>query len=265
MKKSTSSTEYFASIEDKDQLAAEMTEKIRVWRDWITERGMVALWTKKLENYYGRSANGNTSQAVTSGGAEGELNLIKVNDLHNLIQNQLVMVTSQRPAGMARAVNSDTTSLKASRIGTAIAEYYMSQNGFESKFVSTTELALLCDESFVDLFWDKAAGDPIAVDPETNMPEMSGDCILRIHAPWNVSRDPGLTIEQQKWYILSFRINKFDAAASYPKFADQIIAAADDNLPELPFNVIPDGSDSTMRIYSFMIEQAQSQKGAIRS
>jgi hypothetical protein len=245
MKKSTSSTEYFASIEDKDQLAAEMTEKIRVWRDWITERGMVALWTKKLENYYGRSANGNTSQAVTSGGAEGELNLIKVNDLHNLIQNQLVMVTSQRPAGMARAVNSDTTSLKASRIGTAIAEYYMSQNGFESKFVSTTELALLCDESFVDLFWDKAAGDPIAVDPETNMPEMSGDCILRIHAPWNVSRDPGLTIEQQKWYILSFRINKFDAAASYPKFADQIIAAADDNLPELPFNVIPDGSDST--------------------
>jgi hypothetical protein len=244
LKTTTASTEYFASIEDHDQLASEMTEKIRVWREWIEGRGLISLWTKKLTNYYGISANGNSSQSITAGGAEGELNLIKVNDLHNLIQNQLVMVTSQRPAGVARAVNSDTTSLKASRIGTAIAEYYMSQGNFESKFVSATEIALLCDESFIDLFWDKAAGDPIAVDHETGMPEMSGDCVLRTHAPWNVARDPGLTIEQQKWYILSFKINKFDAAASYPKFSDSIISESTDGLPELAFNNIPDGSDS---------------------
>jgi hypothetical protein len=250
MKKSTSSTEYFASIEDKDQLAAQMTEKSAFVRDWITESRYGFALDQEVRNYYGRSANGNTSQGITSGGAEGELNLIKVNDLHNLIQNQLVMVTSQRPAGIARAVNSDTTSLKASRIGTAIAEYYMSQSGFESKFVSATEMALLCDESFVDLFWDKTSGDPIAVDPETGMPEMSGDCIMRTHAPWNVARDPGLTIEQQKWYILSFKVNKFDAAATYSKFAEAIIGSEDDDLPELTFNTVPDGSDS---IYAHLL------------
>src|SRR4051812_13971368 len=121
--KNAASTEYFASIEDPEKLAPAMTEKIRVFRNYITERGLVSLWRKKVQNYYGISANGNTSQGITSGGSEGELNLIKVNDLHNLVQNQLVMVTSQRPAGVARSVNSDTSSLKSSRIGTAIAEY----------------------------------------------------------------------------------------------------------------------------------------------
>jgi hypothetical protein len=238
------SQEYFASIEDPVRLASEMQEKVRIWRQWASNGGLMNLWQKKLKNYYGISAGGNSSQSVNQGGSQGELSLIKVNDLHNLIQNQLVMVTSQRPAGQARAVNSDTASLKAARIGTAIAEYYMSQVGFESKFVTVTETALLCDEGYIDLFWDKSAGDPIAVDPESGKPEMSGECILRTHAPWNVSRDPGLPIEQQKWVILSYRGNKYDLAASYPKFQEQILSCSENKIPSIPMESIPDGSDS---------------------
>lgn len=246
----TNSMEYFASIEDPIRLASEMQNKIRIWREWASTRGLMMLWEKKLRNYYGTSMGGNSSQAVTQGGSEGELAMIKINDLHQLIQEQLVIVTSQRPAGQARAINSDTSSLKDCKIGTAIAEYYMSQAGFEVKFVTAAETALLCDEGYVELFWNKEAGDPIAVDPETGKPEMSGDCVLRTHAPWNVARDPGLSLEQQKWNILSFRVNKFDAAATYPKFSEQILACQDDNLPEIPMNGIPDGSDS---IYAHLL------------
>jgi hypothetical protein len=242
--KTTRSSEYFAALTDPIQLADEMQEKIRVWREWCGQHGLMGLWQKKLKNYYGVSAAGHTSQAVRSGGTQGELSMIKVNDLRNLIQNQLVMVTSQRPAGIARAVNADVTSLKASRIGTAIAEYYMNQLGFETRFVTATEIALLCDEAYIDLFWDKAAGDPIAVDFETGRPEMSGDCMLRTHAPWNVARDPGLTVEQQRWNIISYRMNKWDAAASYPRFRDSILSEEQSNFPELPMEDIPDGSDT---------------------
>jgi hypothetical protein len=248
--KTTKSTEYFAAIEDTDQLAVQMTEKIRIWRDWCSARGLTNLWEKKIGNYYGASASGNSSQSITSGGAEGELSLIKVNDLHNLIQNQLIIVTSQRPAGIARAANTDSASMKSARIGSAIAEHYMSQKGFETEFVSATEIALLCDESFIDLFWDKSDGDAIAVDPETGSPEMSGDAVLRVHAPWNVTRDPGQTIKQQKWHILSYKVNKFDAAATYSRFSDDILACEDDDLPELDLNEIPDGSDS---IYAHLL------------
>lgn len=240
----TTNLEYFAATEDLSKLANSMKEKIRLWREWCTERGLISLWRKKLQNYYGISQGGNSSQAVTPGGSEGELSMIKVNDLRSLIQEQLVIVTSQRPAGQARAINSDTQSLKAAKIGTGIAEYYMSQVGFEAKFVNVTEIALLCDEGYLDLYWDKNAGDPIAVDPDTKTPVMSGDCVLRTHCPWNVSRDPGLPVEQQKWHILSYRGNRFDFAAAFPKFAEKIIASQDNGLPEIAMNNIPDGSDS---------------------
>lgn len=236
------SEEYFAAIDDPVELAEEMKNKIEVWREYCDSQGYTALWQKKLSNYYGFSQNGNSSQRVNEGGTEGELSLIKVNDLHNLVQNQLVMVTSQRPAGIARATNIDTQSLKAARIGSAIAEFYMSQAGFETKFVQATEIALLCDEGFIDLFWDKKKGKEIAYDPESGVIR-EGDCILRTHGPWNVARDPGLTVEQNKWHIITFKENKFDIVASYPKFREQILASAD-NLPAVPMDTIPEGSDA---------------------
>ncbi len=220
-----------------------MLDKIRQWREYATSAGLISLWEKKLSNYYGNARGGNTSKAVTKGGSEGELSMIKINDLHSLLQDQLVIVTSQRPAGVAKAINSDSKSLKAARIGTAVSEYYMTEGGFEEKFVSCAEAALLCDEAYVDLFWDKGAGDPVGMDPETQMPEMSGDAILRNHCTWNVARDPGATVEQNRWYILSYRINKFDAAAMYPKFHDMIINTSEDDLPNVPMNYIPEGSD----------------------
>lgn len=236
--------EYFAAVRDPDELANRMNCKIRDWREWCFSRGIMGLWEKKLKNYYGVSFSGNTSMGVTRGGSEGELSLIKVNDLHNLIQNQLVIVTGQRPAGIAKAINSDTDSLKSARIGTAIAEYYMSQLDFEKKFVSAAEVALLCDESFVELYWDKNAGDPIAVDPETMQPEMSGDCIMRVHSSWNVTRDTGISIPYQSWNIVTYKENKYDVATAFPKFRDHILTCKNDDLPTIDFDPIPDGSDA---------------------
>ncbi len=234
---------YFASIEDPIELASAMKDKISTWRGWIASKGLVDLWQRKLKNYYGMSDNGNSSQNVNQGGSQGELSLIKVNDFRNLLQQQLVLVTAQRPAGIAKAINSDSQSIKASQIGTAITEYYLGQNGFETQFVASTEGALVCDEYFIDCLWDKDAGEPIAVDPDTGLVEMAGDAKIRIHAPWNVARDPGAPIASQRWYIISFRENKFDLAAKYPKFAEQIINCKDDGLQEIPMNVLPDDTD----------------------
>ncbi len=248
----TGSEIYFAAIpkDNPTLLAAEMQSKITEFRKYCASNGLMGLWEKKLVNYYGTSAGGNSSQAVTQGGSQGELSLIKVNDLHNLIQNQLVIVTSQRPAGIARAENSDTECLKASRIGTAVAEFYMTEMGFEQKFLTVTEAALLCDEAYLDLFWDKDAGDEIATDPDTGEILRSGDLKLRTYCAWNACRDMGLPIADQHWNILTSKGNKYDYAAKYPKFAQQILACGQDNLPSVPFDTIPDGSDA---IYSHLL------------
>lgn len=233
----------FAEAEDPIELAQGMLDKIRQWRRHGSGSGLFYLWEKKICNYYGNSLTGNTSKAVTKGGSQGELDMIKINDLHSLLQDQLVIVTSQRPAGIAKAINTDTKNLKSAKIGTAIAEFYMVDSNFEQKFVNCAETALLCDEAFLDLFWDKTAGEAIGIDPETGIYEMSGDAVLRNHSPWNVTRDPGAPVEKQKWKIITYKENKFDAAAKYKKFRDKIILAQDDDLPSIPLNYIPDGSD----------------------
>ncbi len=242
-RKSARSMEYFASIQDPDKLAQEMIVKISEWRAYCRNRGLTSLWGKKLTNYYGFSNNGNTSQGVAKGGSEGELSLMKVNDLHNLVQNQLVIVTSQRPSGVARAINSNTDSLRSARIGSAIAEYYQVQNGMEKKFVNTALTAILLDEAYMDLFWDKTAGDPISADLETDKPVMSGDVVARTHCGWNVARDTGCKIEAQRWHIISYKQNRFDAAETYPKFREEILSASDGTVPTISLNNIPEGSD----------------------
>jgi hypothetical protein len=235
---------YFAAVTDPRQLAAGMQEKVTQYRNWCNDRGLVENWRKKLSNYYGISAGGNSSHAVTSGGSEGELSMVKVNDLHNLIQNQLVLVTGQRPAGIARAINSDSSSLKNARIGTAVAEHYMTSVGFEQKFVNAAEAALLVDEAYTLLGWDKDGGDPIAVDPETRKPEMSGDLTLSVHCPWNVARDPGMPVGLNTWNIVTFPMNRFDAAAKYPRFRNEILMCGEDTLGDLRLDVIPPSSDA---------------------
>lgn len=236
--------EHFGTIPQGDQhLADYMGQKIDEWRTWAGSKGLMSLWTKKLKNYYGISAEGNTSQAVTAGGSQGELALIKINDLRPLLQEQLVTITSQRPAGRAMAVNSDPEAIKSARIGSAVAEYYMVQNGLEAKFVQAAERAILCDEAWVDLFWDKLAGEVIAVD-EANMPIRAGDLLMRVHSPWFVARDPGANEESvMKWLIITMKGNKFDLAAMYPGQAQAILNCKDDNSPNVPMDYIPDGSD----------------------
>lgn len=235
---------YFAAVEDPKELAAGIQQKITEYRNWCKSTGLVGLWKKKISNYYGASLGGNTSQAVTSGGSEGELSMIKVNDLHNLIQNQLVLVTGQRPAGIARAINSDSSSLKDARIGTAVAEHYMASVGWEQKFVNAAEAALLVDEAYTLLGWDKDDGDPIAVDHMTGKPEMSGDLVLSIHCPWNVGRDPGMKVEANTWNTVSFKMNRFDAAAKFSKFKDEILMCGDDTMGNMGLDVTPPSSDA---------------------
>ena len=236
--------EYFAAAEDPNELAAGMSQKITEWRTWYASRGLNQLQTKKLKNYYGISQGGNTSMAVTRGGSEGELSLVKVNDLRNLIQHQLVIITSQRPAGIAKAINSDSKALQASRVGTAVAEFYMTQVGFEARYVEAAEIALVCDESFVEGVWDTSMGEVVGMDPVTGEVMNAGDGMINVHCPWFVARDPGFKVATQKWYIITKKANRFDRAKQYPKYATHILSCANDELPEVPMDYIPDGSDA---------------------
>lgn len=234
----------FLSEKDPVKYVDACLEKITTWRDYCSSRGLNDLWERKLGAYYGLSEDSYSSQRVISSGTQGELSNIKINDMRSLVQNQLVVVTSARPTGIAKAINSDPKSLKNSRIATALAEYYQTEQGFEQKFVDACEVALIVDECFQELYWDKDAGDPVRPEVDENgeiiaqkKPVMTGDARLRIHCPWNVARDPDMRSEDQKWHILSILCNRFELAAAYPQFSEQILKAAQDNASQLKLQV----------------------------
>lgn len=232
--------EYFASITDPKKYVDACHEKIKQWRDYYKSKGLAGLHRDKLANYYGTSGDGAySSQTAQSDGTEGELTNIKVNDLHKLVSDQVIIVTAARPAGIAKAINSDVRSLKNSRIASGLAEYYLIDKGYEDIFVKGCRTAVLIDEVYSDLFWDKDEGKEVRpeIDGKTGqiLPKAvkEGDLKLRLHMPYNVARDSDLSVEKHRWHIISILDNRFDLAAKFPEFAEGILKAPQDGVEQL--------------------------------
>src|SRR5690606_4592248 len=101
-------------------------------------------------------------------GEFGELVQMKVNDYASIVRHELVLAIQNRPAGMAKAVNMGSKTLRDARVGTQLVEYYLTDPGhqFENDYVQALELALLTAESFVVQDWDTAVGDVVRPDEE---------------------------------------------------------------------------------------------------
>lgn len=248
---------YFAAYEmgDPDYLDA-LIQKVVGYREYCKSSGKTSKWTRAMQNYFGVSSDGTKgSNLVTRGGDQGQLTMIKVNDYRNLIQHQLILITSQRPAGEAKAINSDPDSLKAARVGSQVSEYYLSQAGWEARYVRCAELAEVAEEGFTVLDWDATAGDPIRpmVD-EKGMPTgrmmMTGDPIQRVVGPWNMARDPYLNSpDDMKWGIYTFRMNKFDLAAKFPQYKDIILDNKQQKISQYMFEQIDWGKTDQIPVH----------------
>lgn len=174
--------------------------------------------------YYGVAEDGKTSWRVTPGGEMGELVQMKVADYPSLLRHQRILATQQRPAGIAKAINMDTKTLRDARIGTQLVEYYLTDpsHNFESQYLNALDLTLATAEAFIIQDWDTNIGAMVRPDDE-GQDIKSGDLVQRVCSTWNAARDIGSPDPIQPWYIFSGRVNKFDLAAKFPAYQDEII------------------------------------------
>jgi len=245
---------YFTNYELYSQRYLDcLIDKIQIYRRFCEDSGKFSKWCRALQNYYGISTDGTkSSNTVTRGGDSGQLTMAKVADYRNIIQHQLILITSQRPSGVAKAINSNPESLKEARIGSMLVEYYLNQVGLEKMFISAAERALVTEEAFAVLDWDTSLGDEIRPEMDENGEPtekmiMSGDMTMKIFSAWNMARDPYLNSpEQMKWGIGSWRENKFDLCAKFQTHADAILKGTSRKLKEIVFNTInEDDTDQT--------------------
>jgi hypothetical protein len=226
---------YFASHPpySRDFLDA-CKDKINTWRDYCKQTGQAARWELALGANYGSSPDGKNSWRVTPGGEFGELVQFKVNEYASLIKHELVLAIQQRPAGIAKAINTDIKTLRDARVGTQLVEYYLSDpaHDFEADYVQTLYLALLTSEAFLVQDWDPSKGGDIRPETDeqgqpTSRMAKEGDLIQEVFGIWNSATDIGAPKADQPWRIFSGRVNKFELAAKYPAYKDAILLNSD--------------------------------------
>jgi len=182
-------------------------------------------YSKKISRcynqYYGQGHNGVTDR-ITPGGTKGELSNYSVNNFRALMQHQLTLVTSDRPAFDVRAINTDSKSQKQSVLGGDVLDYYLSKKRLETVLIDATEKSLYSSEGWVEIYWDSRAGEPYGVDPDTDEQRNTGDVQYRTYDCLDVIRDFRQP-EGLDWVILRQTHNKYDLAARYPEHEEKIL------------------------------------------
>lgn len=181
------------------------------------------LW--RCYNYYYQA--GLTSSSVNQTGNHGEFSRLMVSDFRNLLQHQLLLTTSNRPAWDCKAINNDYKSKTQTILGNALLDYYLKEDGIEDLLVAAVEKALYGGEGFVEVAWNIDKGEEIT-DNEGNSVR-TGNIDLNNFTSLQVIRDILVEkFEKNNWVILRKERNKFDLANAYPDYADKIL-----NLPSV--------------------------------
>ena len=158
----------------------------------------------------------------------GETSDIAVNTFRNLIRNMLAMMTKQRPRYKASAANTDAKSQSQAILANQLLNYYTSEKGLENTYKAAVESALLYGEGWVELEWDAEQGEVYDQHAKTGAAIREGDVRFESHEPYRVCRDIGKRKNtDHNWLILTSFVNKFELAAEFKKYEEEILASDD--------------------------------------
>lgn len=254
--------QYWASL-DKEEIGVELQKKVEDWYRHIATSGIFRRMRKSYLAYYGfnTAGQGHTASEVTYAGDQGELSLIKVNQLRNIIQHMLVMTTSTRPAMDARAVNTDYKSLSQTVLANSILDYYMRERKLERYLRAAVEHALVYGEGFVRLSWDTSIGDEYMVDNEGRT-VYTGDIRFSVHNPLDIIRDVFQPDNNEHdWMMVRSFKNRYELMAKYPEFKDEILGVGTKDGIDLEYKFINFNlttSSDLIPVYEFYHRRSES-------
>lgn len=209
-----------------DEIGDSILEKVRQYYLFLFQSGRLDLYEKAFQMYYGPALQG---AQVSFTGQTGELLTITVNDLRNLLKHLHTLVTTQRPAYECRATNTDHKSMAQTILGKGLLDYYLREKQLELYQRNATEIALIYAEGFITVTWNASLGDPFATDPESGRAINAGDIDYRYFSPLDMPRDPVQRDPYHSiWSCPIQWVNKYDLAAKYPEFTEEIVKLTPD-------------------------------------
>lgn len=221
--------EYWADCRDPKRFASYLADRINTFRTACITSGRADLWRRALRMYYGLDADGGwtNSHLVTFGGAQGERVQLRANIYRSIVRTALVMTTGSRPAFTVRTIAYDASATETAKIGNAIVDKEL-DTGVEAQMIQCAQHAITMGEGWVFSTWDDVAGKVLGVD-ETGRIAHAGAPRVVTARPDEVIRDPNVARpEDHRWQMLARQRNRYELAAIYPEYRNEIIGAASD-------------------------------------
>ncbi len=214
---------YFAAKESTET-AAILVGKSQDWFRSLESNGYLNLLKTMYIAYHGLAYKENgDSHSIVFGGEQGELTMLAVNHIRNLVQHMLNMITSTRPTMQARAINTDYKSLVQTKLANGLLDYYMRDHRLEEYLKSAVESAIVFGSGYVKMEWNATTGEQYDFNDDTNTPVYPGDIDFVNLSPFDVMFDTNREDRKHDWVLTRSFKNRFDIAAKYPEYKELIL------------------------------------------
>lgn len=222
---------YFATLPPYSvEAATAFWKKVTTFYDAFGQSYHYRRAKKAYQTWYGLPSTASPFDVSLIGvdGEQGEISRIKVNDVHSNGRAVLTMATGQAPSFEASAVNGDSDSRAQCIAANSLLAWELEDKNIERIIDLAVEIALIYNHSWTAVEWDPRGGAQWGVDPATGAPIYDGQLRLRNFTPLNVITNFSRRNPDHPWIITREPYNKFDLAARFPAFADQILSAPPD-------------------------------------
>lgn len=210
--------QYFATL-PMSEVGKALMSRVEDYFSSLYGGSKYEFWKKAYLAYYGGCP---VSPGVQRVGERGEVSKLRVNVFRNIVQNLLVMVTSEKPAFEARAINTDYKSDAQTILAEGILEYYLREKRLMKKIVKAVEMSLIRDTGYIIMDWNTGDGNEYGVDPVTGRVLRDGDIDYMVGNPLTVITDREREADNQDWYIYRRKRNRYDLMERTPELAEQI-------------------------------------------
>lgn len=202
---------YWAA-ESRDNIAKLMQGKKEQYLKYLENSGILDELRKSYRLYYGNSAIIETEKGKA---------IMTANHYGSLVRALHTLVTQNRPAFEARAANTDHRTQGATILANGLLDYYLREKRIEDTLKEACILALFLREGWVEGEWDASLGEAVRPDLEAGKMINTGDAKYSVYGILDIIRHP--SAKKSPWKIIRNTENKFDLAAKFPDFAEDIL------------------------------------------
>lgn len=213
---------YFAAKDGKET-ANILLDRCNGWFLNLNRNGYLEKLRTMWAAYHGAQyTNFSDAHAIVFGGEQGELSEITVNQIRNICNTIISMITATRPAMQARAINTDYKSVVQTKLANGLLDYYMRDKRLEKYLRRAVEYAVVMGSGFIKLEWNSMSGDVYDYNEETKTDIREGDIQFSNLSPFDVVFDLNREDDDHDWVVTRSKKNKYDVMAKYPEYAEKI-------------------------------------------